>query len=513
MTRIALVGAADWSGGDLARRALTVVLPEADVQHLPAGADPSPDLDGLWLLAPPVGSDPFVHDLTTARALDLDIPLVGSVASPDEGGTPLVRALPGSRLGSLVGEEAVHLPAAIAGGRPASDYVTAPGTVWFSEALRGAEAATVTAEGTPFVTLSDYPLATEAGLHPLLLGFAAAVRDRAARRGHPGGWASVPGPVHAPAPAARPQHGLRPLPDDVPRSYVHQARTQGYRWWRPLVALVLGVGVFVFFMMALLLGWYLIDPDTLEAGVSDPTALDLDGPVPMLFNNLMLAALIPATLVATRLGHWRPMGIVWSVVGRIRWGWLLRATVITTLLWGGFLVGTWFLTGQPTGELPEHQGWLIAVVLLTTPLQSAGEEVAFRGGVLQGLGAWIKNPVVAFVAAAAVSTALFALAHGSLDPWVLIDLGAMALATCYLTWRTGGLEAAIVLHAVNNVVIMVGLALVGGLADAFVMEETTSTAGSSAVSVVATLVMTLVLVQLARRAGLAPKKIGAPALG
>lgn len=505
MTRIALVGGPDWPSGELAHRALAAVLPEAHVALLPPGADPAADLDGLWLLPPPAAADPRVHDTTTARALELGVPLVGPVAG-EGGSTPFVQAAPGSRLAGLVGPTPLELPQQTSGGRPARDYVDAPGTVWFPEAHRGPQPATVTAAGTPFVTLSDYPLATDAGVHPLLVAFASAVRERATSR------RPSPGPAGVPmAPPPRSGSG-RALPDDEPRSYVHQMRTGGYRWWRPLLALALGIGVFVFEMLALTILWLLVDPAMRDPNLS-VAEIDLTEPVTMLMGNLMIIALIPAALVATRLGHWRPMGKLLSVTGRIRWRWMGRAGLVTLVVWGGYIVLGWLVDGGEVGERPDHWLWLIVITLLTTPLQAAAEEIAFRGGLLQGVGAWLKRPVVALVVGTVLSTVLFSLAHASLDPWVLLQLGSMAVATCYLTWRTGGLEAAIVLHTVNNVVIILLLTLVGGLEGAYITDTTTGDAATGGIGGLATLLMMAILLWQARRAGVAPKKFGAPATG
>lgn len=501
MTRIALVGAHDWTGVAQARRAVTAVLPEAQLDLLPPGADPVTGVervDGVWLLPPPPGTDPQVHDRTTARALDLGIPLVGPVASTDEGGaTPFVGAVPGSRLAGLVGETPLELPQSESGGRAAREYVTAPGTVWFPEAHRGSEPAVVTAGGTPFVTLSDHALATDAGVHPLLLAFAAAVREHAAP------------PSMAPP---RSSGGMAPLPDDEPRSYLHQMRMAGYRWWRPVLALALGVGVFIFIALALGVVWWILEPSAMDP--STPMEdIDLASPVTMLMNNLMLAGLIPAALVATRLGHWRPMGTLFSVAGRIRWRWLGRATLVTLLLWSPYIGLAFVVDDIDMGGAADHWGWLLAITLLTTPLQAAGEEVAMRGALMQGIGAWIRRPAIALTVTTVISAAVFALLHTSLDPWVLTDLAIMAAAMCYLTWRTGGLEAAIALHAVNNVLIISLLTVLGGLDDAYITETTTGTATASAISGIATLLMTAVLLWQARRAGIAPKGIGQPALG
>lgn len=510
MTRIALVGATDWPDVHLARRALAVLLPEAELVQLPAGTDPTSDVDGLWLLAPPLTADARVHDTTTARALDRGLPLVGPVASDGAGASPFVAAVPGSRLAAITGDTApVALPPVPAGGRPARDYLTAPGTVWFTEAHRGPDAATVSAGGTPFVTLSDFPLATTAGIHPLLPAFATAVREHAAARTLAPSVPYGQGIGHRPPIVAGPGSPFAPLPDDEPRSYLHQMRTARYRWWRPLLALAAGLGTFLAISLFLSIVWLVLDPSMLET--TDTADVDPVAPVTMLIGNLMLAGLIPATLVATRVGHWRPMGKVWSVAGRIRWRWLGRATVVTTILWGAYLAAAWVISGEQPSTRPDHWGWLLLITVLTTPLQAAGEEVAFRGGLMQGVGAWISRPVLALVVSTVLSAATFALAHTSLDPWVLLDLAGMATACCYLTWRTGGLEAAIVLHVVNNMIVVIGLTLLGGIQDAYVTDQTTSTADTAGLSVLATAIMTAILLWLARRSGIAPRTFGAPA--
>ncbi len=46
---------------------------------------------------------------------------------------------------------------------------------------------------------------------------------------------------------------------------------------------------------------------------------------------------------------------------------------------------------------------------------------------------------------------LFVLGH-DYDAWGLASVGVFAAVTTWLTWRTGGLEAAVALHAVNNTI-------------------------------------------------------------
>ena len=55
---------------------------------------------------------------------------------------------------------------------------------------------------------------------------------------------------------------------------------------------------------------------------------------------------------------------------------------------------------------------MIAVTLLTSTFQAAGEEYFFRGYLLQAVGALVRSSVVAIL----VTTVLFTMAHG-IWPW------------------------------------------------------------------------------------------------
>lgn len=497
---ILLVGSAAWPTGPASRawQALQDAAPGALLQPAIAGVRLGAEVDGVWLMAPPPGEPAEVHDATIGDALHLGIPLLGSLAGPEVGGR---------------GEELTR----------------APGSRWRLEGTVDA-APVLGLEGHPFARLTGAALTATEGPHLLVTGLARAAGARAAQRPEarpatpappgtaavPSSWPATPVPPGMPAPpppmVSPGPSGWAPLPDDgTPRPYVHQMRTSGYRWWRPFLALAVGIGSYLAFSCIIGAAWLIADPDMMSIeGIEDVDLLD---PRTMLFNNLTLAALIPAVLLATRVGHWRPAGRIWSVTGRLRWRWLAQAGLVTLLLWGGYLAMAWLLGGGETSSRPEHLGWLLVITLLTTPLQAAGEEVAFRGALLQGVGAWIRNPVVAIVVGTVLSTGLFAAAHGSPDPWTLIDLGGMAAATCYLTWRTGGIEAATALHVVNNLVITVGLLLLGGLESAYVTGETSGNAAASLISLVATAGMTLVLVEVAKRVGVAPARPGWPAEG
>lgn len=293
-----------------------------------------------------------------------------------------------------------------------------------------------------------------------------------------------------------------------PRSYVHQMRGPRHRWWRPLVALAVAVAVLIGCLVALMvpseLGGLLDNEDTLVDPVNPWSAL---------VTNLLLASLIPATLIGLWVGFRRSPWRVLSVAGRLRWGWLGWCALVVTPLWAVYLAVSWVVFDQEVLERPDHWVALLAITLFTTPLQAAGEELAFRGGLVQGVGAWFRSPVAALVVTMILSTAFFAAAHGSADPWIVIELGSLAVAGCWLAWRTGGLEAVIVLHVVNNLLIMATGILFGGLEESFVDGTSTGSPVSAGMNLAATALVTAVLLWLARRRGIAPAGWRTPALG
>ena len=126
---------------------------------------------------------------------------------------------------------------------------------------------------------------------------------------------------------------------------------------------------------------------------------------------------------------------------------------------------------------PRPDDWLalLVIVLVMTPFQAAGEEYFFRGWVMQNIGAWFARPIVGLVVSVAVSTVAFAAAHGSPDPWILGSIGCLAVASGIAAYRTGGLEAGIAMHAVNNLLAFGAVLTFGGWEEAFVGADTSGT--------------------------------------
>ena len=112
---------------------------------------------------------------------------------------------------------------------------------------------------------------------------------------------------------------------------------------------------------------------------------------------------------------------------------------------------------------------MIAVTLLTSTFQAAGEEYFFRGYLLQAVGALVRSSVVAML----VTTVLFTMAHGIWpeSPALFLDRFAFGLVAGLLVVRTGGLEASIAAHAANNVVTFVFAALTDSVGDSLGADD------------------------------------------
>lgn len=300
-----------------------------------------------------------------------------------------------------------------------------------------------------------------------------------------------------------------PMPTE-PVEYQHLLRGPRRRWWRPLAALglaLVGLVGLLLIVTVVMIGGLMATGSTIET--LDAAMLDMTNPVTFATQNLLLAALIPVAGLSIWAAHRVRPGYVSSVTGRFRWGWLAWCLVVVVPIWVAYLGISVLLDGGVSG--PEADGaavtatdnWPVLLVLmaLTTPFQAAGEEYLFRGWLLQNIGAWVRSRWLALGLAALVSAAGFAAAHGSPDPWIIADLIVFALAAVILTWRTGGLEAAVAIHVVNNLLALGIVIVFGGMEDAFITGETTGSPAATLSSIAATTIATAAVLWLARWRG------------
>ncbi|KQS73226.1 hypothetical protein ASG41_00555 [Modestobacter sp. Leaf380] len=271
--------------------------------------------------------------------------------------------------------------------------------------------------------------------------------------------AAPPPPPPAPAAGGRPVTPPGMPPFDVPRTYLQLMLARDWAWWRPLLGLLL-------FTVLYLVAAVVVTLAVLVTGVV-PVAnlLDLTDPGVLLMTNLSLIVAIPIVWACWAVAHGLRPGWASSVTGRLRWRllWPLTWRALATLGVGVVLtIGISVVAdgGGITGPDSSYV-WLLLVVLLTTPLQSAAEEYVFRGYLSQTIAGWVRTERAGAVVAAVLTAALFSAAHAPPDVLTFLDRFVFGLAASAVTWLTGGLEAAIVLHAVNNVVVFTVAGLLG----------------------------------------------------
>lgn len=235
------------------------------------------------------------------------------------------------------------------------------------------------------------------------------------------------------------------------------------RWWRPLLALVLSAVMYVLLTIMALIATLVTMVIAAVADNRDALAafdaqmfetLDLYRPADFAISMATIILLLPAVLIGFRIAGCMPIGMLASVAGHVRWRWMLRCLAPAAAVLGVTMaleigISAVVAGDAPTRVVPVASPLLFVLIIALVPLQAAAEEWVFRGAFMQVVGAWLRHPAWAIL----LPVPLFVLGHGY-DLAGQLAVAAFAICAGWVTWRTGGLEAAIALHVVNNVVAM-----------------------------------------------------------
>ena len=258
----------------------------------------------------------------------------------------------------------------------------------------------------------------------------------------------VPAPVLLPAPSA--------LPADATSTglayhrLVFARRRRG--WWTPLAVGALGLAFYIVLMVGVTLVMFAVasrDATLFDrmielsqnptVGASDPVMLVV------LLGTIIL--MLPCYQLASLIVNGARLGLISSAAGRLRWRWMLQCGLVALVLYAVAALVSLLLPSDGQGDGAPQPLWAVSLVLilLLVPLQSAAEEYVFRGFLAQAIGRWLRHPAFAIL----LPVPLFVLGH-LYDVLGQLSVGLFAVAAGWLVWRTGGLEAAISLHVVNN---------------------------------------------------------------
>lgn len=240
-------------------------------------------------------------------------------------------------------------------------------------------------------------------------------------------------------------------------------------------------------------------------------------------------SLTPLTIAATGISTAITavlMTMLVAAMAKVSWRAVFRHTrafdrrrVGIYLLGSAVLVGltllvTWLIA-------PESTGWgsfavgattiaIILVTLVATPLQSAGEEIAFRGALIPAAGSWFRDTRLAIAFAILVSGVLFALVHVTLDPWLVSYLIVFSACTAAMGLISGGLEAAMAFHVSNNVIAGIVNALFTGGESTTLNRSVGAGPGAHLVILMVMNVAVVVMVWLMERAKRSQARENAP---
>ncbi|MDF1602877.1 CPBP family intramembrane glutamic endopeptidase [Nocardioides sp. YIM 152315] len=228
--------------------------------------------------------------------------------------------------------------------------------------------------------------------------------------------------------------------------------------WRPIVGVLALVACFIVVVPVLVQVPFAIGLALAGRDVTDGLTrlLDLDDPTPLglAYLNVTLACAILVTWLLTRVLHRLAPRWLASVAPRIRWRWMavcfgLSIVALVATLVVSAVVPSSGGGAEISGELNEFTSTtraFVLVVVFLTPLQAAGEEYAFRGYLTQAFGNVFGKPWAAVLFPAL----LFALAHGAQSAPIFLDRFAFGVVAGLAVVLTGGLEAGIAMHVLNN---------------------------------------------------------------
>ena len=224
-------------------------------------------------------------------------------------------------------------------------------------------------------------------------------------------------------------------------------------WWWGLIALVVYVGCYLLVQFLASFIMLAANPSVLEAaqkGEPLPTTPSL-----FLINNIAVALDIGVCTLLAWIFFRQGFGWLVSVVGRFRWKWMGVALGIFAIGYAVEMIVELLIYGVVDYGLTDlhlesYTVFMIVSILATTPFQCAAEEFQSRAFLPRIITAIVPFRIAGLILSALVPSVIFMYLHDAQDPWLNLNYFCVALMMWWLAYRTGGIEASIALHFVNN---------------------------------------------------------------
>lgn len=234
-------------------------------------------------------------------------------------------------------------------------------------------------------------------------------------------------------------------------SYPQILRGENYLWWRSVLGVFFGISIFLTLLLlvpalVITVGYIVVTPGLTRVDYF-AQAMRYERPIGLLASNLAIATLIPVSVALMAVIHGVSPRWLISIRARVRGRYLAAVFAVALVT----LVGTYVLSilqVPPPLGLQKDFWWFLGVIIITSPIQALAEEVFFRGYLMQALGSLFARPWFGVI----VSSVIFALFHGiGQNAALFVDRLAFGLLAAGLVYLTGGIEAGVAAHVINNV--------------------------------------------------------------
>lgn len=237
--------------------------------------------------------------------------------------------------------------------------------------------------------------------------------------------------------------------------YVTFPRTfEKYKWYKPLITIVLVIILYFLFEIILTLVFRAIYGNIVLDAVMNGGYETLNtSDVSVYYSYLSIAVFIPIIYIASKLVRDRPFSSYASSRGGWNWKIYFKCLLVPLAI---YLVVNMISILMDNKSGGNSQVSVIALIIssILIPVQCIAEEYAFRGLLMQSLGSWFKIPLLAII----IQALIFAVAH----PYNFlgaIAIGVSGIIFGLLAWRTNGLEAGAAIHSINNLMAFYMVAL------------------------------------------------------
>ncbi len=254
-------------------------------------------------------------------------------------------------------------------------------------------------------------------------------------------------------------------------SYIQVLRADPYDPAKSIFGVILGLSAFMVFVpligQLLIFCFWLVFAGQKSRSEYFTWAASYQIPEGIVAAHLALATLILISLALYRYLHKMEFRWLASVQPGMRWRYLIICLLLAAIVLNS--INLLSLVGSDLPVVEAQNNWLtfLLVVLMFSPLQAAAEEVFFRGYLLQGIGSLSANNWMPIV----FSALLFAVFHGVQSPALFADRFLFGLLAGFLVALTGGLEASIAAHIVNNLSAFGYAIFTGGIAELKAIEK------------------------------------------